>query len=102
VYRKITLFHRAISLTETDTLIKSTILFRNSWLLKIFRIARSEHTPVEEDPVAEKSTNQTVDSPPVPVAPMMMKGKKECKMLQKAFTIPTSSAAEAASADDEC
>jgi len=57
--------------------------------------------PAEGDPAAETSTNQTVDSPPVPVAPMMMKGREECKMLQKAFTILTSSAAAAASADDE-
>jgi len=58
--------------------------------------------PAERDPVAETSTNQTVDSPPVPVAPIMMKGREECKMLQKAFTIPTSSAAAAASAGHEC
>jgi len=37
-------------------------------------------------PVAETSTNLTLDCPPVPVAPMMMKGREECKMLQKAFT----------------
>ena len=70
--------------------------------MKIFQIARSEHIPVEGDPVAETSTNQTVDSPPVPVAPMMMKGREECKMMQKAFTILTPSAAAPASADDEC
>jgi len=58
--------------------------------------------PVEGDPVGERSTNQTADSPPVPAAPMIMKGREECKMLQKAFNIPTYSAAAAASADDEC
>jgi hypothetical protein len=54
--------------------------------LKIFQIVRSEHMSAEGNPVAETSTNQTVDSPPVPVTPMMMKGREECKMLQKAFT----------------
>jgi len=102
VYRKITLIHRAISLTETDSLIQSTIWCRNSWWFKIFQIARSEHMPAEGDPVAGTSTNQTVKFPPVPVAPMMMKEREECKMLQKAFTILTSSAAAAASADNEC
>jgi len=71
-------------------------------MLKIFQIARSEHMPAEGDPVAETSTNQTVNSPPVPVTTMMMKGREECKMLQKSFTILTSSAAAAASTDDEC
>jgi len=65
-------------------------------------MAGSEHMPAEGDPVAETSTNQTVDSLPVPVAPVMTKGREECKMLQKAFTIQTSSAVAAASADDEC
>jgi hypothetical protein len=51
--------------------------------------------PADGDPVVETSTNQRVDSLPVPVAPMMMKGREECKMLEKEFTIP-------ACADDEC
>jgi len=58
--------------------------------------------PAEGDHVAETSTNQTVNSPPVPVSTMMMKGREECKMLQKAFPIQTSSAVAAAYADDEC
>ena len=58
--------------------------------------------PVEGDPVAETNTNQTVDSLPMPFAPTMMKGRKECKMLEKAFTILTSSAAAAAASADEC
>jgi hypothetical protein len=41
--------------------------------MKFFQIARSEYMPAERDPVAETSTNQTVDSPPVPVAPVMRK-----------------------------
>ena len=54
--------------------------------------------PAETDPVAEMSTNQIVDSLPAPVAPVMMKGREECEMLEMAFTILTSSAA---SADNE-
>ena len=57
--------------------------------------------PVETDPVTETSTNQTVDSLPVPVAPVMMKGREECEMMEMAFTILTSLAAAAATADNE-
>ena len=72
-------------------------------MLTFFQIARSEYMPAEREPVAETSTNQIVDSLPVPVAPVMMKGREECEMLEKTFTILTSSAAVAAtSADDKC
>jgi hypothetical protein len=69
--------------------------------LKFFQIAGSEHKPVEGEPVAETSSNKRADSLPVPVTPITMKGREECKMLQKAFTILTSSAVAAASADNE-
>jgi hypothetical protein len=58
--------------------------------------------PEEGDPVEER--NQFIASPPTPVPPKkkMKKGREECEMLDKAFTILSSSAAAAASADDEC
>jgi len=37
----------------------------------------------EGDPVPETSTNQIVDSLPVPVPPKKMKGWEDCEMLEK-------------------
>ena len=58
-----------------------------------------------EGDLAETSKNQTVDSLPVPVPPKRKRKMKNTeegdKMLEKAFTILTSAAA-AATADDEC
>jgi hypothetical protein len=58
-----------------------------------------------EGDLAETSKNQIVDSLPVPVPPKRkkkMKNTEECDvMLEKAFTILTSSAAAAATADDD-
>jgi hypothetical protein len=36
-------------------------------IAEIFQIVRSEHRAAEEDPGAETSTNQIVDSLPVPL-----------------------------------
>ena len=56
----------------------------------------------EGDLVAETSKTEVVDSLPVPVPPKKMKSRESCdEMLEKAFTILTSSAAAAASADDD-
>jgi hypothetical protein len=59
-----------------------------------------------EGDLAETSKNQIFDSLPVPVPPKRKtkrKNTEECdEMLEKAFTILTSSAAAAATADDEC
>ena len=58
-----------------------------------------------EGDLAETSKNQTVDSLPVPVPPKRKRKMKNTEegdeMLEKAFTILTSAAA-AATADDEC
>jgi hypothetical protein len=78
--------------------------FRNSCCLiaEILQIVRSEHMAAG-DLVAETSKTQTVDSLPVSVPPKKrMKSREGCdEMLEKAFTIPTSSVAAAASADDD-
>jgi hypothetical protein len=52
--------------------------------VEIFRIVRSEHMAAEGDTVPETSTNQIVDSLPVPVPPKKkkMKGWEECEMLE--------------------
>ena len=82
--------------------------FRNSCCLivEILQIVRNEHTTAEIDPGVEKSKKQIADSLPAPVPPKKktMKSRRECdEMLEKSFTILTSSAAAAASADDyEC
>jgi hypothetical protein len=39
----------------------------------------------EGDPVAETSTNYVVDSLPVPLLPKKMKGREECKILEKVY-----------------
>jgi hypothetical protein len=71
-------------------------------IVGILQIVRSEHITAEIDPGAETSKKQIVDSLPVPVPlKKKMKSREECdEMLEKSFTIPTSSAAAAASADD--
>ena len=58
----------------------------------------------EGDPVAETSNKQIDDSLTVPFQPNKMKSRGECdEMLEKAFTILTSSAAAAVSTyDDKC
>jgi hypothetical protein len=82
--------------------------FRNRcyFIVEIFQIVRSEHMTAEGDPVAETSNKHVADSLTVPFQPKKkkMKSREECdEMLEKAFTILTSSAAAAASAnDDKC
>jgi len=52
-------------------------------IVEIFHIVRSEHMEAEGDPVPETSTNQIVDSLPMPVQPKKkMKGWEECEMLE--------------------
>lgn len=74
-------------------------------IVEIFQIVRSEHMRAEGDFVAETSKTQVVDSLPVAVPPKKkkkMKSREGCKeMLEKAFTILTSSAGAATSADDD-
>jgi hypothetical protein len=71
-------------------------------IVEIFQIVSGEPMPEEGDSIEE--LNQFIASPPTPVPPKkkMKKGREECEMLEKAFTILTSAAAAAASSDDEC
>jgi hypothetical protein len=64
------------------------------FIVETSQIVRSEHMAAAGD-LAETSNKQIVDSVPVPVPPKKkMKSKEECnEMLEKAFTILTSSAA---------
>jgi hypothetical protein len=66
------------------------------------QIVRSEHVTAKIDRGSETSKKQIVDSLPVPVPPKKtMKIREERdEMVEKSFTILTSSAATAASADD--
>jgi hypothetical protein len=73
-------------------------------IVEIFQIFRSENMRVEGDLVAETSKTQVVDS--LPVAVPLKKEKMKCRegcneMLEKAFSILTSSAGAAASANDD-
>ena len=70
-------------------------------MAEIFHIVISELVAAEGDPVAETSTYQMLDSLPAPVPPKKVTGREEYEMLEKTFTILTSLAAAAASADDD-
>jgi hypothetical protein len=53
-------------------------------IVENFHIVRREHKATTEDPVPETSTNQIVDSLPVPVPPKQkMKRWEKCEMLEK-------------------
>jgi hypothetical protein len=55
--------------------------------VEVYQVVRSEHVAAG-DRVAETSTNQIVDSLPVPLPPKeKMKGREECEMLEK--VLPT-------------
>jgi hypothetical protein len=73
-------------------------------IIETLQIVRSEPTPAERKPVTDKSTGQFTVSPVAPVPPKkkMKKGTEDSEILEKAIAILTSSAATAASADDEC
>jgi len=71
-------------------------------MAEIFHIVRSEHVAAAGDPVVETSTYQMFDSLPVPVTQKkQVTRRKDCEMLEKTFTVLTSLAAAAASADDD-
>jgi len=99
------LFPNVVSATGTYSILESTTWFGKSCYLftGVFQVVIIENVAAEGEYFVERSTKQLFDSLPMPV-PRKKKDVKwleECQMLEKSFTIKTSSERAAASAGDD-